>query len=93
MDQLVCSRVPLPQYIKDQMGEAGRPQGARQENPTPSGSRIPPPPILVGIGFLDGGKRERKKEKGAAPLVQFGLEEEGACGLPWPPLLFSTKAQ
>ena len=25
-DQLVCSRVPLPQYIKDYRGEAGRPR-------------------------------------------------------------------
>ena len=51
------------------------------------------PPFLVGLG--EGGKEEEeKKERGAPPplLVQFGLEGVGARGLPWPPLLFSTKA-
>ena len=44
-----------------------------------------------------GRERERERQEGkggAAPLlVQFGLEGEGARGLPWPPLLFSTKAR
>ena len=48
---------PLPPYIKDPRGGAGWPRGARQESPTPSGSRILPP-ILVGVGFAEVG-RER----------------------------------
>ena len=90
MDQLVCSRVPLPQYIKDQRGEAGRPQGVRQESPTPSGSRIPPPPILVGIGFAEGGKRERGPATSPSPNRTRGRGRRAShVGLP---LLFSTKA-
>ena len=43
-------------------------------SPTPTGSRTPS--FLVGVG--EGGKEgERRKEKGAAPLVQFG--PEGGC--------------
>ena len=40
-------------------------------------------------------EREGEKERGAPLplLVLFGLEGEGARGLPWPPILFSTKAQ
>ena len=49
------------------------------------------PPFLVGVGEGEGGGRE--EGRGPPLLVQFGLEEEGARGLPWPPLLFSTKAQ
>ena len=35
-----------------------------------------------------------RKKGGAAPpfLVQFGVEGEGARGLPWPALLFSLRA-
>ena len=58
----------MPPYIKDPRGWAGRPRGVRQESPTPSGSRIPPPPpILVGIGFLEGGKRERGPATSPSP--------------------------
>ena len=36
---------------------------------------------------------EGKEKGGRRPLlVQFGLKEEGACGLPRPPLSLSTKA-
>ena len=77
---------PLPPYIKEQGGRGGRPGGVL----LPPGVGLPP--FLVGLG--EGGKRrERGRKGGAAPLlVQFGLEGEGARGLPWPPLLFSTKA-
>ena len=49
------------------------------------------PPSLVRLGEKEGGERE---ERGAPPpfLVQFGLEGDGARGLPWPPLPLSTKA-
>ena len=49
-----------------------------------------PGSIWALLGFR--GKREERKERvGAAPLlVLFGLEGEGVCVLPWPPLLFST---
>ena len=81
---------PLPLYIKEQGGRGGRPGGG-----VPGGVLLPPgvglPPFLVGVG--EGGEGERK-ERGVPPplLVQFGLEGEGARGLPWPPLLFSIKA-
>ena len=37
-----------------------------------------------------GGRREEKGGRRPSLLVQFGLGGEGARGLPWPPLLFST---
>ena len=78
MDQLVCSRVPLPQYIKDQRGEAGRPRRARQESPTPSGSRIPPPPNPSWNRIRGGGG---KRERGRPPLlVLFGPRRGGERG-------------
>ena len=69
---------------------------AGQEEARQGGFLLPPgvglPTFLVGLG--EERERERGKGKGgAAPLLfQFGLEGEGARGLPWPPLLFSTKA-
>ena len=49
------------------------------------------PLFLVGVGEEEG--REERRKGGAAPLlVQFGLEGEGARGLPWPALLFSLMA-
>ena len=93
-DQLVCSRVPLPPYIEEQGGRPAGPVGcARRRSPPPSRSRIPPFPTPTRRG--KGRQRKRRKKGGAAPLllVQFILEGEGARGLPWPPLLFSTKAQ
>ena len=90
MINLCVSRVPLPQYIKDQRGEAGRPQGVRQESPPPSGSRIPPPPILVGIGFAEGGKEREGPAPSPCPIRTKGGEGRAAhLGLL---LLFSTKA-
>ena len=56
MCQLVSLEVPLPPYIKEERRLAGQ-GGEAQESPTPSGSRISPP-ILVGIGFTEGEKRE-----------------------------------
>ena len=87
---MCVSRVPLPQYIKDQRGEAGRPHRARQESPTPSGSRIPSPPILVGIGLAEGGKERERPAPSPCPIRTKGGEGHAAHeGLP---LLFSTKA-
>ena len=77
-DQLVCSRVPLAPVYKGARGEAGRPSmGA------PGGGVL----LLVGVGLpfptptrrrkgrRRGRRKEReeKEERGAGPLVQFGL--------------------
>ena len=49
-------------------------------SPTPTGSRTPP--FQVGVGEGKEG-REGEKERERRPLlVQFGLEGEGARGLP-----------
>ena len=83
---------PLPPYIKEKAGER-RPARRRRarRSPTPTGSRTPFFPSWRRRRGEGGGREEGKG--GATPLlVQFGLEGEGACGLPWPPLLFSTKA-
>ena len=92
---LCVSGVPLPPYIKDQGGGAAGLGEARQESPTPSGSRIPSsPPILVGIGFAEGGKEEREEEGGPAPFpcpIRTKGGEGRAAHLRLP-LLFSTKA-
>ena len=71
----------MPPYTKEQGEEAGRPGVARQ------GAVL----LLVGVG--EGRKKEGEGKGGGAPpfLVQFGPRGEGARGLPWPPLLFSTK--
>ena len=70
---------PAPAYKGAREG-GGRPRRrARQGGgPTPTGSRTPP--SLVGVGEKERGERE--KEKGAAPLVQFG-PEGGASLLPF----------
>ena len=87
---LLCLEVRLPPYIKEQGGGGGRPGGG-----APGGVLLPPgvglPPFLVQVGEGKEG-REEKKERGAPTplLVLFRLEGEGARGLPWPPLLFST---
>ena len=93
-DQLLCLwGAPLPPYIKEQGGRGGRPGGG-----APGGVLLPPgvglPPFPCWIRRRGKVEEEEKKERGAPPplLVQFGLEGEGARGLPWPPLLFSTKA-
>ena len=83
---------PLPPYIKDQGGGGGRPGGGvPRRSPIPTRSRTPSLPCWIRRRGKEEGER---KERGAPPplLVQFGLEGEGARGLPWPPLLFSTKA-
>ena len=86
--QLVCLEVPPAPVYKGGRGRCGRPYGCAWRSPTPTGSRTPPS-CLVGIGRRKG---ERGKGGAAPLLVQFRLEGEGARGLPWPPLLFSTKA-
>ena len=74
---------PAPVY-KGARGER-RPAGGG----APGGVLLPPgvglPPFLIGLG--EGRKEEEeKKERGAPPplLVQFGLEGDGARGLPSP---------
>ena len=77
-DQLVCLEVPPAPVYKGARGEAGRPSmGA------PGGGVL----LLVGVGLpfrtstrrRKGRRRRRRKEKeekeerGAGPLVQFGL--------------------
>ena len=90
MDQLVCFWGASTSVYKGAKGEAGWPRRARQESPTPSGSRIPPPPILVGIGFTEGEKRERGPATSPSPNRTRGRGRRAAhVGLP---LLFSTKA-
>ena len=84
---------PLPPYIKDQ-GGCGRPGGGRaRRSPTPTGSRTPPFPSW--IRTWEGGKRWRRRRKGGVPPPSpCPIRTRGRCArpLPWPPLLFSTKA-
>ena len=87
-DQLVCLKVPLPLYIKEQGGEAGRPLGRAKE-----GGVL----LLVGVGLpfpspTRKGKGEGKRGRGRGkegprppPLVQFRLLMGG--GAPPPELL------
>ena len=83
-DQLLCLEVPpSPPYIKEQGGGGGRPgRGAPGRSPTPTGSRTPSFPCPSRRGGRKG--REERKERGAPPpiLLLFGLEGEGAHGLP-----------
>ena len=79
-DQLVCHGVPPAPVYKEQ----GRRRPALGGG-APRGVLLPPGvglllSYLVGVG--QGKEGERKKEKGAAPLVQFGLGHGGAHGLP-----------
>ena len=83
----------MPPYIKEQGGEV-----AGQERGAPGGVLLPPgvgfPPFLVGIGFRRGKEEGERKERGApAPSpCPIWTRGEGRAALPWPPLLFSTKA-
>ena len=86
---LCFSRVPLPPYIKAQGGGCGRPRRG-----APGGVLLPPgvgsPPILVGIGFAEGGKEKGGPAPSPCPIRTKGGEGRVAhLGLP---LLFSTKA-
>ena len=89
MDQLVCSRVPLPQYIKDYKGGglAGHRRRARRVL-LPLGVGLPPFLIQVGEG-KEGEEKEKEGEggkggKGGWPPspIRFGLGEPRAL----PPL-------
>ena len=94
MDQLVSTCVfrgaPASVYKGGEEGRLAGQGGEAQESPTPSGSRIPPPPILVGIGFLEGGKRERGPATSPSPNRTRG--SGGRAAQLGQPLLFSTKA-
>src|SRR3954471_11760571 len=57
-DQLLCLEVPLPLYIKEQGGGAGRPGGgAPGRSPTPTGSRTPSFPCPTRRGGRKGERR------------------------------------
>ena len=82
---------PTPVYKGVEEGRAGPLYGAPWGSPTPTGSRIPP--FLVQLGILpsirsrrQGRGREKGRKEGAQPLalVQFGLGLGGARGLPLP---------
>ena len=64
------------------------PRGAPGGVLLPSGVGLPP------LALVEKERGEGKEERGAPPpfLVLFGLGGEGACGLPWPALLFSLMA-
>ena len=79
---------PAPVY-KGGRGRCGRPPWG-----APGGVLLPPG---VGLPLLPwwrrkGGRGKRKGGRRPPFLVLFRLGGEGARGLPWPPLLFSTKA-
>ena len=90
MDQLVCFwGAPASVYKGLREGGVAGHVEARQESPTPSGSRILPP-ILIGIGFAEGGKEREGPTPSPCPIRTKGGEGRAAhVGLP---LLFSTKA-
>ena len=66
--------------------EEGAPRGESYS----TGSRTPP--FLVGVG--EGGRRRERGRKGGRrpPPCPIWTRGGGGRGLPWPPLLFSTKA-
>ena len=83
---------PLPRIYRSK-GEGGRPmEEARQGgSPTPTGSRTPSFPCWTRRRGEGGGREEGKG--GAAPSpCPIRTRGEGHVALPWPPLLFSTKA-
>ena len=87
MDQLVCLWGASASVYKGKRGEAGRPRRARQESPTPFGSRIPPPPNPSWNRIRGGGKRER--ERGRPPLLVLLGPREGRGARPMLGCLFS----
>ena len=73
----MCSRVPLPPYIKEERGRPAGPCRARQERGVLLGLQV-----LVGFHQKERGgrkERERERERGVAPppLVLFGLPMGG----------------
>ena len=90
-DQLLCLEVPPAPLYKGARGGAASQEEARQ-----GGVLLPPgvglPPFLIQLGEGEGRERGEKGKGGRRPslLVQFVLGGEGARGLPWQPLLFST---
>ena len=75
MDQLVCLWGAPASVYKGLKGGAAGLGEARQESPTPSGSRIPPPPNPSWNRIRGGGKRER----GAGPL-SLSYSDQGRGG-------------
>ena len=83
--------LPTPVYKGEEEGGAGPLLWRALGSPTPTGSRIPP--FLVQLGVLpcsrsrrQGRGKEKGRKEGAPPLplVQFGLVNGGARGLPLP---------
>ena len=75
---MCARREPCPSLYRWE-GLAGQVLGA-PGSPTPSGSRIPPPPILLGLGLVKG---ERGGEVADHPLlILIGLGEGEARGQP-----------
>ena len=89
MSTCVFRGAPASVYKGGEEGRLSGQEGEAQESPTPSGSRIPPP-ILVGIGLVEGGKEREGPAPSPCPIRTKGGEGRAAhVGLP---LLFSTKA-
>ena len=90
-DQLVCPRVPPASVYKGAKGEGAAGEGGRAKGVLlPLGVGFPPPPILVGIGFLEGGKRERGPATSPSPnRTRGGRRRAATLGFPF---LLSTKA-
>ena len=89
VDQLVCSRVPPAPVYKGGRGDVRpAPRGA------PGGVLLPPGVGLPPLAMVEKERGEGKEERGAPPPLPCPIwtRGEGACGLPWPALLFSLRA-
>ena len=75
---------PAPVYKGVEEGERAGPYGAPWRSPTPTGSRIPPLPCSRSRRQGRGRGKRRKEGAPPLPLVQFGLVNGGARGLPLP---------
>ena len=94
MDQLVSTCVfrgaPASVYKGGEEGRLAGQGGRARRVLLPLGVGFPLPPILVGIGFAEGGKEREGPAPSPCPIRTKGGEGRAAhVGLP---LLFSTKA-
>ena len=84
-DQLFCLwGVTGHVYKGVEEGERAGPYGAPWRSPTPTGSRISPLPSSRSRRQGRGGGKRRKEGAPPLPLVQFGLVNGEARGLPLP---------